>query len=43
MKQTIKNIFYAIFMVIPVMLVVGFAFMFYCISEIIKAEFKKNQ
>jgi hypothetical protein len=41
MKQIIKNIFYAIFMVIPVMLIVGIAFTFYCITEIIKTEFKK--
>jgi len=42
MRQIIKNIFYVIFMVIPVMLIVGIAFTFYCISQIIKTEFKKT-
>jgi hypothetical protein len=43
MKQIIKNIFYVLFMVIPVMLIVGLAFIFYCIAEIIKTEFKQDK
>ena len=43
MKRIIKNIFYVFFMVIPVMFIVGIAFIFYCINEIIKNQIKKIQ
>jgi hypothetical protein len=42
MRQIIKNIFYVIFMVIPVMLIVGIAFTFYCITDIIRNNMKKT-